>query len=137
MKNITFILLTIFTTSANFSQTTSTEKKSSVEDLMNYGKNKIDVSAIPNKYTFNWRYTMQIISEKGKTMNFDYFLEPNANYYGADINQTKNSDMFMIMDAKNKITITTFGKDNKKMAMASKMADYSKITDGNKKKTSI
>jgi hypothetical protein len=134
MKNITFPLLTFLFTIASFSQTPSANKKLSVEELMNFGKNKIEASSIPDKYNFNWKYTMQIISEKGKTMDIDYFLEPNASYYGANMNQTKNSDMFMIVDSKNKMTITTFGKENKKMAMASKMTDYSKMTDDKQKK---
>lgn len=134
MKNITFLLLAILSTITSFSQTPSTNKKISVEDLMNFGKNRVDIASIPNKYNFNWKYTMQITSEKGKSMNIDYFLEPNANYYGANMNQTKNSDMFMIMDSKNKITITAFGKENKKTAMASKMIDYSKIDNKNQKK---
>ena len=60
----------------------------------------------------------------GKSMNIDYLLEPNSAYYGANMNRT-GSNMFMIMDTKNKMMISCFDKGVKKIAMASKIPDYS------------
>lgn len=134
MRTISFLLLTILTTLNSLAQTPSAGKKMSMEDLMSFGKNKVNPSEIPNSYKFSWKYIMQINTDKGKTMDIDYFLEPNASYYGANMSKASGSDMMMIMDSKNKISITTFGKENKKMAMASKMPDYSKIADENTKK---
>jgi len=108
--------------------------KMNMEELMNLSKNKVDAAKIPEKYSFSWKYTMQITSEKSKEVVFDYFLEPNATYYAANMNKTGASAMFMIMDAKNNMSITTFGKDGKKIAMASKVPDYSKMADENTKK---
>ncbi|RXR21275.1 hypothetical protein EQG63_04875 [Flavobacterium amnicola] len=108
--------------------------KMNMEDLMNLSKNKVDASKIPDKYTFSWKYAMQITSDKGKEIVFDYFLEPNATYYGANMNKAGASAMFMIMDTKNNISISTFGKDGKKMAMVSKVPDYSKMVDDKTKK---
>lgn len=90
---------------------------------MDYGKNKVDPSLIPDSYTFSWKYSMEIQSDKGKAMIAEYFLEPKADYFGFNVN---SNDMFMIMDHKNKIMISTFNQ-NEKMASASKMADYSEL----------
>src|SRR6476620_3137407 len=100
-----------------------------MEDLMNLSKNKVDAAKIPNKYAFSWKYSMQITSDKGKEIVFDYLLEPNAAYYGANMNKAVASAMFMIMESKNNMSITTFGKDGKKMAMASKIPDYSAMAN--------
>lgn len=102
--------------------------KVNLKDMMNFSKNKVDASKIPNNYNFSWKYTMQINTSKNKTMTFDYLLEPNAAYYGTTIVQAKNT-MFMILDQKNKISISTFGNGAKKMAMASKIPDYSSMTN--------
>ncbi|RTY93957.1 DUF4412 domain-containing protein [Flavobacterium sp. GT3R68] len=90
---------------------------------MGYGKNKVDPSVIPDSYTFSWKYSMEIQTDKGKAMVTEYFLEPNADYFGFNIN---SNDMFMIMDHKNKIMITTFNQ-KVKMASASKMVDYTEL----------
>lgn len=102
--------------------------KVDMKDIMNYQKNKVDASAIPNSYSFSWKYSMEITTSKGKNLNFDYLLQPDASYYGSNMVQGKNS-MFMIFDTKNKISISTFGKGDKKMAMASKIPDYSAMTN--------
>ena len=95
---------------------------------MNINKNKVDASLIPNKYAFSWKYSMEMKTEAGKPMVIDYFLEPNAAYYGANMNKT-GSNMFMIMDTKSQLMVTSFEKGTKKMAMASKIPDYSAVNN--------
>ena len=97
--------------------------------ILSFGKNKIDASAVPNSYAFSWKYIMEIKMEDGKGMKMDYLLEPEAPYFGINIGENKSQNMFMIMDAKNNITITTFGDGKNKMATASKMPDYSEMED--------
>jgi hypothetical protein len=89
-----------------------------------YGKNKVDASAVPNSYSFSWVYSMEIQSDKGKAMVAEYFLEPNAEYFG--MNMVSNG-MLMIMDNKNKLMVTCFNKG--KMASASKIPDYSEVAE--------
>ncbi|ESU28982.1 hypothetical protein FLJC2902T_10150 [Flavobacterium limnosediminis JC2902] len=108
---------------------TSDKEKNQEAVVAAYGKNKADVSTVPEVYDFSWKYTMKITGDDGKTMFSDYYLEPNAEYYGAKMQQSK-SDMFMIMDGKNKLMITSFVKGAEKMASASKMPDYSKTEEG-------
>jgi hypothetical protein len=95
--------------------------------ILSYGKNKVDASAVPESYVFSWKYVMEIKSDEGKAMNAEYFLEPNAPYFGFNVGQRQEQSMFMIMDNKNKLTVTCFGDGKEKMASASKMADYSEI----------
>jgi len=126
MRNIRFIfstLILLFIFSPAQAQKSKEAQKKAMTDAMNFGKNKVDASQIPAKYPFSWKYNMEIETKAGKKMVFDYFLEPNAAYYGANMNQT-GSEMFMIMDSGKKIMVTSFGKSGKKMAMASKMQDY-------------
>jgi hypothetical protein len=95
--------------------------------ILSYGKNKVDASAVPDTYAFSWKYVMEIKSDEGKAMNAEYFLEPNASYFGFNMGQGQEQSMFMIMDNKNKLTVTCFGNGKEKMASASKMPDYSEM----------
>ncbi len=117
------ILSSFFLTIALAQKPTEAQMKAMQDAAMNYGKNKVDASQIPAKYSFSWKYSMEMKTNAGKTMVFDYFLEPNASYYGANMNQT-GSNMFMIMDSNKKLMVTSFEKGAKKMAMASKIQDY-------------
>jgi hypothetical protein len=92
-----------------------------------FGKNKADPSVVPDSYIFSWKYVMEIKSDEGKAMNADYFLEPNASYFGFNVGQGEGQSIFMIMDMGNKITVTGFGSGKEKMASASKIPDYSEM----------
>lgn len=105
------------------------------EAILGYGKNKVDASQVPNSYAFSWKYIMEIKSDDGKAMNADYFLEPNVSYFGFNVSQGEGQSMFMIMDMKNKLTVTCFGDGKEKMASASKMPDYSEITKNESEKS--
>ncbi len=126
MKRLKFILSTLLVMFAFNAAVAQAEQKKAIHDAMNFGKNKADVSKIPAKYAFSWKYSMNMKTAAGKTMIMDYFLEPNASYYGANMKRS-GSDMFMIMDTKNKMMVNCFNKGAKKMAMASKMPDYSNM----------
>lgn len=97
--------------------------------ISNYDKNRVDASLVPDSYTFSWKYIMEIKNEEGKSINMDYFLEPNATYFGLNFSHGQGPNMVMIMDTKNNLTINAFGNGKEKMASASKIADYSKIAN--------
>ena len=127
MKNtklIYGILLACFTISSLFAQGPTEAQKKAIMDAMKARQNKVDPSTVPDKYAFSWKYNMQMTAQSGKTINFQYYLQPNATYYGAKMNQS-GSDMLMIMDTKKKTSITGFNKKGKKIAMVSKIPDYS------------
>ncbi|HSD07197.1 DUF4412 domain-containing protein [Flavobacterium sp.] len=108
------------------------EQKKPVDVTMaSYGMNKVDASAVPNSYTFSWKYVMEIKSDEGKAMNADYLLEPDVSYFGFNMAQGQGQNMLMIMDVKNKITVTCFGNGKEKMASASKLPDYAEMAKKN------
>jgi hypothetical protein len=114
-----------------------TLKAQQVPDFAGMMANKADLSTVPDSYSFSWKYTMEIQTEGGKAMTANYLLEKNASYFGMNIEQKGNS-MLMVMDTKNQITVTTFGKGDQKMAMANKMKDYAAMAgkqSGDKKFT--
>ena len=91
-----------------------------------HGKNKVDPSSVPDSYLFSWKYSLEIQSENEKAMIMDYFLEPNAEYFGFKMGES--GEMFMVIDSRNKLMITAFEQEKEKVAMASKMPDYSEMT---------
>lgn len=93
---------------------------------MALGKNRVDPSLVPNSYSFSWKYSLEIQSENEKTMIMDYFLEPNAEYFGFKMGES--GEMFMVIDSRNKLMITAFDQEKEKVAMASKMPDYSEVS---------
>lgn len=93
---------------------------------MAYGKNKVDPALVPDSYSFSWKYSLEIQSENEKAMIMDYFLEPNAEYFGFKMGES--GEMFMVIDSRNKLMITAFEQEKEKVAMASKMPDYSEMT---------
>ena len=93
---------------------------------MAHGKNKVDPALVPDSYSFSWKYSLEIQSENEKAMIMDYFLEPNAEYFGFKMGES--GEMFMVIDSRNKLMITAFEQEKEKVAMASKMPDYSEMT---------
>ncbi len=64
------------------------------------GMSAVDPSILPESYDFDWKYTMQIQSKEG-TFVMNYFLKPQAKYFGAkpEIPQSKSKgSMFTVMD---------------------------------------
>lgn len=96
-------------------------------DLAGMMANRIDASAIPDSYTFSWKYTMEIQTDNGKSMTADYLLEKDAGYFGMSLSQGGNN-VLMVMDTKNRINVSSFGQGAQKMAMASKLPDYESTT---------
>lgn len=97
--------------------------------LAGFGMNKVDASDVPKSYDFSWKYVMEIKTDNDKAMNMDYLLETDAPYFGFHVGEGKGQNMFMILDAKNKIMVTTFGDSKNKMASASKIPEYAdKVT---------
>lgn len=94
---------------------------------MMYGKNKVDVASIPNSYPFSWEYSLEMQTANEKPMVVDYFLEPNSEYFGFKMRDTNG--MFLVIDSKNKWMINTFNQEKSKMAMTSKMPDYTEMAE--------
>lgn len=133
-KTIFIAFLSLFMSNYIVAQQPTEAQKKAMQNAMMYGKNKVDAASIPSKYDFSWKYTLAMKTSSGKEMNIDYFLQPNASYYGANMNQ-KDSEMFMIMDTKSRLMVNSFNKSGKKIAMASKIPDnIDSSTSANTKK---
>jgi len=79
----------------------------------------VDASKIPDSYTFEWMYTMQMQTNSG-LVNIDYFLKPNATYFGSKVNmeQSKSAGlMFMVTDFYRNINTIFMETNGSKMAM--------------------
>ncbi|MBT8252811.1 MAG: DUF4412 domain-containing protein [Maribacter sp.] len=68
-----------------------------------------DPSILPESYDFEWKYTLQMKHKKG-TMNMNYYLKPDALYFGSqpelEDQNIMAEGMFMVFDQKlNVLTI--------------------------------
>jgi len=95
-----------------------------MEGVNNGSVKSINASEIPNSYEFEWIYSMQMQSKEG-LFNIDYFLKPNAKYFGSKINmeQSKsNGLMFMVTDFDRNINTIFMETNGTKMAMPTSIA---------------
>jgi hypothetical protein len=109
--------------------TTFNDSKADQGYLMGFEIKKVDVSTVPDSYSFDYKYIMEIKSDGGEAMNAEYLLVPNASYFAFNMKQDKGDSMLMIMDVQKQIMISCFGNGKEKTATASKMPDYSKAID--------
>ncbi|WP_400075267.1 DUF4412 domain-containing protein [Winogradskyella sp. R77965] len=59
-----------------------------------------DPSILPENYEFEWKYTLQMIHKQG-TMNMNYYLKPDAKYFGSQAELEGNpmaNGIFMVFD---------------------------------------
>ena len=69
---------------------------------IDFGGPQVDPSVLPERYDFEWKYTMQMKHEKGN-MNMTYYLTPGAKYFGSQPEMEDNpmaNGMFMVFDEK-------------------------------------
>ncbi len=80
----------------------------------------VDPSILPDSYDFEWKYTMQINTTQG-AISMDYFLTPNAEYFGMipDFSDQKKvtGNMVMVMDVERNVTTIFMDMGDSKMAM--------------------
>ncbi len=79
----------------------------------------VDPSVLPDRYGFEWKYTMEINTTQG-AISMDYYLTPNAEYFGMkpDLKDQKVAgDMIMVMDIERNVTTIFMDMGDTKMAM--------------------
>lgn len=69
----------------------------------NPGGKKVDMSRLPDFYSFDYRYALKMTTAEG-AIDFDYFLSKTEPYMGAKMNM--GMDMSMIFDEGRKIMFT-------------------------------
>lgn len=81
-------------------------------------KSKVDPATLPKSYDFEWRYAMEMTT-KDHTFLMNYYLKPDAKYYGAlpDAKQgSPGGHMFMVMDIERSINTIFMDTEGGKMA---------------------
>ena len=82
------------------------------------GGEKADPSVVADKYDFTWKYSLQMTTESGEMM-FDYFLKPNASYFG--FTSPMMDTMFTVMDNDNNVTAMFMNSGGNNIGMVTKM----------------
>ncbi|TLP74274.1 DUF4412 domain-containing protein [Maribacter sp. ACAM166] len=77
---------------------------------------QVDPSILPERYDFEYKYTMQMKHKKGN-MNMTYYLKPDAKYFGSQPEMEDNpmaNGMFMLFDQELEIIVILMESENGK-----------------------
>lgn len=92
----------------------------------------VDLETLPASYHFDWRYTLQMTTEKGN-MNLHYFLNKDKNMpFGSrpEMEQGKAAgDMFMVMDPNLATTTILMENNGTKTGMVMSTPDFASAVD--------
>lgn len=83
-------------------------------------KEKADPSLVADTYDFTWKYSLKMTSKEGDIV-FDYYLKPDATYYG--FSSVAMENMFTVMDNGNKVTTIFMESQGNNMGMVTQMPD--------------
>lgn len=92
-------------------------QKSLEKTSMPMGGERVNISEIPETYTFDWIYNMEIHTGQGN-MNMAYHLKKGAPYFG--INMQDAGGIFMVLDDEKQLSIMYFNFEGNKLLMATK-----------------
>ena len=81
---------------------------------------KGDPNLVADTYDFTWKYSLKMTSKQGDIV-FDYYLKPEAPYFGFTSAAMEN--MFTVMDNGNKVTTMFMESQGNNMGMVSSMPD--------------
>ncbi|MBJ7881505.1 DUF4412 domain-containing protein [Gelidibacter salicanalis] len=82
------------------------------------GTEKADPSLIADTYDFTWKYSLKMGTKDGEIV-FDYYLKPDAPYFGFTSAAMKN--MFNVMDTDKKIMAMFMESEGNNIGMVTKM----------------
>lgn len=81
---------------------------------------KGDPSMVANTYDFSWKYSLKMTNKQGELL-FDYFLQPDATYFGFTTTATSSTGMFTIMDSQKELMIMFIQNDANNIGTVSAM----------------
>lgn len=84
------------------------------------GGKKGDPALVADSYDFTWKYSLKMSTKDGAIV-FDYYLKPDADYFGFSTATTGN--MFTVMDNGKKIIAMFMSSDKNNMGMVTQMPD--------------
>lgn len=91
-----------------------------VFDISTIQKEKVNPATIAGSYNFTWKYSLKITSREGE-MGFDYYLKPDAPYFGFSAAAMEN--MFTVMDNTNKVSVIFMQSEGNNIGMATKLPE--------------
>jgi hypothetical protein len=83
-------------------------------------KEKADPSLVADTYDFTWKYSIKMGTKKGDIV-FDYYLKPDAPYFGFSSKTMEN--LFTVMDNGNKVTTMFMASEGNDLGMVTTMPD--------------
>ena len=95
-------------------------------NLFEGSKEKANPSMVADSYDFTWKYSMKMTSKSGD-MVFDYYLKPDASYFGFTSLAMKN--MFSVMDNDKKVMVMFMESKGNNIGMVTQIPDDIKIDD--------
>lgn len=81
---------------------------------------KGDPNMVADSYEFSWKYSLKMTSKDGD-MVLDYYLEPDATYFGFSTSAATGANMFTIMDSNKEIMAMFMKSEGNNMGMVSSM----------------
>lgn len=84
------------------------------------GDKKADPGLVADEYDFTWKYSLKMTSKQGEIV-FDYYLKPEAPYFG--FTSAAMDNMFTVMDNGNKVTTMFMESQGNNIGMVTSMPD--------------
>ncbi|WP_418636256.1 DUF4412 domain-containing protein [Winogradskyella sp.] len=83
-------------------------------------KEKAEASLVADSYDFTWKYSLKMTTKEGE-MVFDYYLKPDASYFG--FTTAVMESMFTVMDNENKVTVMFMESEGNNIGMVNQMPE--------------
>lgn len=116
---------TIVEKTANEAAEKTSKSMDKVFDSNPFGSGKklmADPAAVASVYDFSWKYSLKMTtSSKEGEMFFDYYLEPDASYFG--FASPTMANMFTVMDNGKKVIVMFMQSQGNKAGMVTSMPD--------------
>lgn len=90
------------------------------------GKEKADPDLVGDTYDFTWKYSLQMSTNAGEIV-FDYYLKPDASYFGFTSATMEN--MFTVMDNEHQIMAMFMASEGNNIGMVTKMPDVTDLEE--------
>ncbi|MGX1024211.1 DUF4412 domain-containing protein [Psychroflexus sp. MBR-150] len=98
------------------------DKAFDINPFANSGrKEKANPGLVANSYDFTWKYSLKMSTKKEGEIVFDYYLKPDAPYFGFTSATMEN--MFTIMDNGNKVIVMFMQSQGNNVGMVTQMPD--------------
>ncbi len=100
--------------------TKSMDKMFDVNPFGGGGQEKADALLVADTYDFTWKYSLKMSTKEGDIV-FDYYLKPDASYFGFTSEVMNN--MFTVMDSGHKVTAMFMTSEGNNVGMVHQMPD--------------